>query len=204
MFLRDGQRRWYVLSHRLHVDSDPPPSLEEMWSVISALSRPWILYRGSSSLVPEHTRGHHGLLVEEEEGADAPHSQSNKVKCVEIQSHVFLSQLPTEMNQIILAAYSLAQELASSPAARRLEDLFETGPPTDLTHPVYHEACQGVDLEIQRLSRSPFAMDAISASGNVVNEREINGLNWCIERIYRGLYVEIEEYAPGDRRWCVD
>ena len=140
-----------------------------MWRVIAALSRPWILYRGSSSLFPDHTKAHHGLLVEEEEEeeeeeeAAAQHPpQSDKIKRVEIKSHLSLGRFHNEMNQI-------------------------------------------VDCEIERLSKSPFAKEAISASGNDgASEREIKGLGEYIERVYRGLYVEIEEYVDGKGGGCVD
>ena len=197
--LKDCQGRWYFLSHRLWNTSDRPPALEEMCADVSGISSLWILYRGSSSPVPESTKGHLGLLVEE---ANEQQSQRNEVTCVKIKSQVDFCHLPTEMNQICQAAYYLAQELASSAAARRLED-FGTDP-TDLDDPVYHEAFQSVCLELQRLSRSSYAMDALAASGNSVDERGSTRIGEYMERIYRGIYMQIEEYAPGNTKWCVD
>ena len=107
------------------------------------------------------------------------------------------------MIQVVQAAYCLAQELASSAAARRLEDLLGT-PPTDLDDPVYQEALQSVNLEIQRLSQSPFAVEALAASGNSADERGFPRMKEYMARVYRGIYMQIEEYAPSNRKWCVD
>lgn len=199
LILKDCRGRWYVLNHHLVDTSDRAPALEEMWALISELSGSWILYRGSSSAVPEDKTGHRGLLVEE---ANGQQSQSSDITCVEIKSQVDFGHFTTEMNQICQAAYCLAQELASSAAVRRLEDLGAAS--TDLENQVYQEAFQGVCLESQRLSRSPFAMEALVASGNSADERGSTRMAEYMERIYRGLYLQIEEYAPGNRRWCVD
>ena len=199
LLLKDCQGRWYLLRHRLFGESDCPPGLEEMCTVISRLYSPWILYRGSSSLVPNNTKAHLGLLVEE---ANGQQPQSNGFTFVEIKSQVCFGHVTTEMNLICQAAYRLAQELASSAAARRLEDLATTT--TDLANPVYREALQGIDLELQRLSRSPVAMEAIAASINSSDEQGIIRIAEYMERFYRGLYLQIEEYAPGNRKWCVD
>ena len=198
--VKDCQGRWYLLEPRLFGTSDRPPALEEMCAVVSGLSNPWILYRGSDSHIPEDNKAHLALLVEE---ANEQQSQSNEVTCVDIKSHVEFGHLPTEMNQICQAAYCLAQELASSAAALRLEDHLGTAP-TDLDSPVYQEAYHGVDLELQRLSRSPFAMEALAASGNSVDERGSTRIREYMARIYRGIYMQIEEYAPGNKKWCVD
>ena len=199
LLLKDSPGRWYILRHRQFGESDCPPGLEEMCLVISRLYSPWILYRGSSSLIPENTKAHLGLLVEE---ANGQQPQRNGSTFVEIKSQVCFSHVTTEMNQICQAAYSLAQELASSAAARRLEDLATTT--ADLANPVYQEALDGVDLELKRLSRSPVAMEAIAASTNSSNEQGIIRLAEYMERFYRGLYLQIEEHAPGNRKWCVD
>ena len=199
LLLKDCQGRWYVLNHRLctpnHISA-----LEEMYAIISELSSPWILYRGSNSSVPENTKAYHGLLVEE---AKEQQSQSNEVTCVEIKSQVNFGCLPKEMYEVCQAAYCLAQELASSAAARRLEHVLETAP-TDLDDPVYQEAFQGVCLELKRLSRGLFAMEALAASGNSADELGISIIEDYLLRMYRGLYMHIEEYAPSNRKWCVD
>lgn len=198
-FLTDCRGRWYVLKQRLFGEPDCPPALEEMCAVISGLSSHWILYRGSSSLVPDNTKPHLGVLVEEASGQQP---QSNKGTCVEIRSQVAFYHLAAEMNQVVQAAYCLAQELASSTAARHLEDLSIS--PTELDNALYQEALQGVELEKQRLSRSPFALEALAASGDSADERAFTMIGEYMERIYRGIYVQIEKYVPGNRKWCVD
>ena len=197
LLLKDNQGRWYLLAHRLLGTSDYPPAPEEISAVISRIPSPWILYRGSRSSVPANTKGHLGLLVEK---ANEQQLQGDEATCVEIKSQVGFCHLATEMNQICQTAYCLAQELASSAAARRLEAL-ETAPPDD---PVYQDAFQGLLLESQRLSRSPFAMEALAASGNSADERDTTRIEEYMARIYRGMYMQIEEYAPGNRKWCVD
>ena len=199
LLLRDCRGRWYFLRHRLFGESDCFPALEEMCAVICGLSSPWILYRGSSSLVPDDIKGHLGLLVEE---ANEQQLQSDEGTCVEIKSQVGFLHLAKDLNQICQAAYCLTQDLASSPAARRLKDLSIS--PTDLDNALYQEALQGVELEKQRLSRSPFALEALAASGNGADERAFTMIGEYMERIYRGIYVQIEEYVPGNRKWCVD
>ena len=199
LLLKDRQGRWYVLTHRL-CTTDRVPAVEEMYAIISGLSNPWILYRGSNSPIPDNTKAYHGLLVEE---AKEEQSQSNEVTCVEIKSQVNFGHVAADMYELCQAAYCLAQELASSAAARRLEDVLGTAP-TNLDDPVYQEAFQGVDLEFKRLSRSRFAMEALAASGNSANERGISRMEDWMLRIYRGLFMQIEEYAPGNRKWCVD
>ena len=199
LLLRDCQGRWYLLTHRL-CTSDRIPEVEEIYAIISELSSPWILYRGSSSVIPENTQAYHGLLVEE---AKEQQLRSNELTCVETMSQVNFGRLPREVYEVCQAGYSLAQELASSAAAHRLEDVLGTTP-TDLNDPVYQEALQGVDFEIKRLSRSAFAMEALAASGSSVDERGISTVEDYMKRVYRGLYLQIEEYAPGNRKWCVD
>ena len=197
--LKDWQGRWYSLNHRL-CTQDHVPALEELYGIISEISRPWILYRGSNSPVPENKKAYRGLLVEE---AKEQQSQSNEVTCVEIKSQVNFGRVPSEMYELCQAAYCLAQELASSAAARRLEDVLGTAP-TDLEDPVYQEALQGVDLELERLSRSLFATEALAASGNSGDEQGVSIIEDYILRMYRGLYMHVEEYTPGNRKWCVD
>ena len=199
LLLKDSHRRWYILRHRMFGESDCPPGLEEMCIVISRLYSPWVLYRGSSFPIPNNTKAHLGLLVEE---ANGQQPQSNGSTFVEIKSQVCFGHVTAEMNQICQVAYSLTQELASSAAARRLEELATTT--TDLANPVYKEALEGVDLELKRLSRGPVAMEAIAASTNNSNEQGFIRIAEYMERFYRGLYLQIEEYAPGNRKWCVD
>ena len=199
LLLRDCQGRWYYLSHRL-CTSYIVPEVEEIYTIISELSSPWILYRGSSALDPENTKGYHGLLVEE---AKEQQLESNGFTCVETMSQVSFCRLPREMYEVCEAAYCLAQELASSAAALRLEDVLGTAP-MELDDPVYQEALRGVNLEIKRLSRSLFAMEALAASGGSAGERGIATVEEYMIRVYRGLYLQIEEYAPGNRKWCVD
>ena len=198
LLLKDYQGRWYMLTHGLSGTSNHPSTLEDMYTVISTLSMPWVLYRGSRSPGPEG-RDHLGLLVEEAK----EQSQSNEVTCVEIKSQVSLCLVTTEVNQVCQVAYCLSQELASSAAARRLEDVLGTAP-TDLDDPVYQEALQGVDLESKRLSRSLSAIEAVVAIGNSADERGNSTMEEFIECMHRGLYMQIEEYAPGSKKWCVD
>lgn len=109
-----------------------------------------------------------------------------------------------EMNRICQAAYCLAQELAASAAARRLEDHLGSAP-TDLDSPAYQKAFQGLCLELQRLSRSPFAIQALAARGNSADERGSTRIGEYMARVYRGIHMQIEEYAPGYKKcWCVD
>ena len=198
--LKDCQGRWYLLDHRLDDESGRPPALEEMCAVISGLSRPWILYDGSSSLIPENTNAYRALLVEAAANEQQP--QTNELRCVEIQSHVKFGHVPPEMNQIFQAAYHLTQELISSDAARRIEDLGAGA--RDLEDPVYLEGLQGVGLEVQRLSKTPFAMKALAESGNSTGERGSGRIAEWMDRIYSGDYLQIEEFVPGDTKWCVD
>ena len=199
LLLRDFQGRWYILNHRL-CTVDHVPALEEIYAIISELSSPWILYRGSSSSVPENTKGYHGLLVDE---GKEQQSQSSEVTCVEIKSQVDFCRIPRETNEVCQAAYYLAQELAASAAARHLEDVLDTAP-MNLDDPVYQDAFQGVCLESKRLSRSLFATEALAASGNSADERGISRMEDYLMHMYRGLYIQIEEYAPGNGKWCVD
>lgn len=198
-FLKDFHGRWHTLQHHLN-GQDHPPALEELYAVISELHSPWILYRGSNSPVPEYTEAYPGLLVEE---VKEQQSQSNGAPCVEIKSQVYFSRLPNDINELCQTAYCLAERLTSSAAARRLEDILETTP-TDLDDPVYREALQSLGHELKRLSRSIFAMEALAASGHSTDERGTPYIEDLIWRMYRGLYLQIEEYAPGNRKWCVD
>ncbi|KAG7005122.1 hypothetical protein G7Y79_00021g049890 [Physcia stellaris] len=189
---------WYYLKHRLHNEPDCPPALEEMHATISRLSEPWILYGGSDSHFPDN-KGYHGLLVEI---ATDQELQSKGTTCAEIKSQVSFCTIPPELTQICEAAYCLAQELAVSDASRRCEDLAVG--PLSPDNPVHREAFKDLDLEVQRLSRSPLAIEALAATGNPIDEQEIARLAEYIERVYRGMYLYIEEFAPGNEKWCVD
>ena len=198
LLLRDCQGRWYLLNHRL-CTVDHVPASEEIYAIISELSSPWILYRGSGSSVPDNTKGFHGLLVEEAK----EQSQRNEITFVEVKSQVSFCRISNEIHEICQAAYYLSQELASSAAVRRLEDVLRTAH-TDLDGVVYQDAFQGVCLELKRLSRSGSAMEALVASGNSGDERGISSMEDYMMRMYRGLYMQIEEYALGNTKWCVD
>ena len=201
--LKDSQGRWYILVHRLlhkNIDRRPNP-LEEMCAVISELSSPWVLYDGSSSPVPEDTITHRSLLVEAE-ARNEEQSQKNEFTCAEIKSQVAFCHVDTGANQICQAAYHLTQELALSAASRRWEELAPGS--IDPEDPVYKQVLQGVDLELQRLSESPFAMEALAASGNSADQQGSAKIAENMKRFYTGQYFQIEEYVPGDRKWCVD
>ena len=199
LLTRDCQGRWYYLEHRLHGQSDCPPDLEDMCTTIARLSPPWILYRGSSSLLPESGKGHRGILIEE---ADKQQNRGNDFTCVESISHIAFGHAPTEMNQICEAAYILAQELDSTAAANHMREWENVS--QDLGDPAYRETLRAVDLEVERLSKSTVAMEALAASGNSVDERGFTRKNEYTECIYRGIYLHLEEYAPATRKWCVD
>lgn len=197
--MRDHHGRWYMLKHHLYGEPDCPPDLEAMCTTVSRLSRPWILYRGSNSLLPESGEAHRGLLIE---AADKQLSRSDDFTCVELTSHIAFGHVPTEMNQLCQAAYSLAQELDSTAAASHMREWESVS--QDLANPAYRETLQAMDLEIDRLSRSPIALEALAASGNSIDERGFTRINEYTERFYRGLYLHLEEYAPATRKWCVD
>ena len=199
LLLNDWHGRWYLLDHHLSSTWSGPPPLEEMHAVISGLSSPWILYRGTSSPVPEYQTAYHGLLVEQ---ANEQQWQNKTVPCVETKSHVGFGHVTKEISRICQAAYCLAQELTESAAAHRIEDLKTAL--IDVENPAYQEAIQDLHLEVLRLSKSPFAMEALVASGKNGDEQRIGELFELVMLIYRGLYIQIEEYVPGSRKWCVD
>ena len=196
---RDHHGRWYVLKEYLYGESDCPPDLEALCTTISRLARPWVLYRGSSSLLPESGSAHRGLLIE---AADEQLSQIGGFTSVDLKSHIVFGHVPTEMNQLCEAAYRLSQELDSTAAADRLRE-WESVPHT-LEDPAFRESLQAMDLEIDRLSRSPVALEALAASGNPINERGFTRINEYTALFYRGLYLHLEEYAPATQKWCVD
>ncbi|KAL8800586.1 MAG: hypothetical protein Q9200_007202 [Gallowayella weberi] len=199
LILQGSQGRWYLLVHRLFDSWDSPVEADELCTIISGTSSPWILYHGSDSLTPEHGRAYHGLLVEVR---DEQQSRTNEVIFVETKVHLAFGHLPTEMNQLLQTAYRLTQELASSAAATRLQSL---GTALTETHdPNYEEALESFRQESHRLSRSSFAMEALVASGNVADAQGSEKILEYMERIYRGLYLRIEEYASGSKKWCVD
>lgn len=192
LFSRDGEGRWYSLQSRQLAD------LEAFDVVLSRLTRPWILYLGSSSPIPADKENHPSLLVEE---ADERQPHSNDIMYVETYWHVGFCHLSTEMNQLCEAAYCLAQQLASSAAARHLEDLGAVL--SEQESPSYREALEAVDGELKRLARSPFAMEALIASGNTADEKGYINIGLYMDRIYRGLYIHVEDYKACTSRWCV-
>ncbi|KAL8797247.1 MAG: hypothetical protein Q9182_007231 [Xanthomendoza sp. 2 TL-2023] len=197
--LQDRQGRWYGLTHLLFDFWDSLIESDELCSIISGTSSPWIVYHGSDSLTPKHGQAYHGLLVE---AGDEQQSRSNEVMFVETKVPVVIAHVATEMNQLLQAACSLTQELASSAAATRLQN-FGTAL-TELHDTDYEAALESFHQESHRLSKSPFAMNALVVSGNIADERGIERMRGYIERIYRGLYLHIEEYVPGSKKWYVD
>ena len=199
LLMRDHHGHWYTVFHCLYCHSDCPPDLEAMCTTVSRLCRPWILYRGSRSSFPQSGKAHRGLLIEE---ADEQESQGNEITCVESKSHIAFGHVPMEMNHICEAAYSLAQELDSTAAASHMREWESVS--QDLANPAYRETLQAMGREIDRLSRSPIALEALAAGGNSIDERGITRISEHTERFYRGLYLHLEEYAPATRKWCVD
>lgn len=199
LLLKVRQGSWYHLKHGRDNTSDLLPDLEELYASISKLKNPWVLYRGTSSNTPEQGRAYDALLTE---AKSEQQSQQDDLLCVNVKTQVVFGHLPSEMNQICQAAYVLAQELASSAAAQAVEELATTD--TALDSPVYQEAFQSLDLEIERLSRSPTAVNVLTTSGNSADELGFKRLDDYITHMYRGIYIQVEEYAPGNRKWCVD
>ena len=198
LLLRSYKGYWYSLKHRLHDELDCPPTLEEMHTTISRISKPWILYGGSDSQFPNNT-SYHGLLVET---ATDQHLQSKATTCAEIKSQISVWTLPPKLTQICEVAYCLGQELAVSDAARRCEGLVVG--PLSSDNPIHPEAFIDLHLEVQRLSRSPLAIEALAATGHPVDKQGSAELVVFIERVYRGIYLHIEDFVPGNRKWCVD
>ena len=191
--LRGGQGRWYYFY------SDLPVTRKLTHAVLSGLTNPWILYRGSSSPTPERECLHVGVLVEE---ADEQQPLSNELLYVAMQSHVGYCYMDQVFGQMKEAAYCLAQQLASSAAVRHLEELATAL--TNLDCPSYREALRSVASEIERLARSPLAVEALTVSGVGTDERCTRIIENNIQDFYRGLYVQVEDYAPCTRKWCVD
>ena len=196
LLLRDSQGSWYVLKPNSFDTWDRSIESDDLCSIISGLTNPWILYDGPGSMVPEGRKGYYGLLVE---AASESLSQSKKIPFAEIKAHVSFALVSDEIHQICQAAYSLAQILASSAAAARLRSTV-----TNAQFSIPQEILQDLDLEIQRLSRSPFAMEALFASGNGADDHGSARLCDYIERICIGLYLNVDEYASGSTKWCVD
>lgn len=199
LLLKGYDRHWYYLKHRLHGEQDCPPELEEMHATISGLSKPWILYGGSQSQFPETTKGYHGILVET--AADQP-LQSKGITCVEIKSQVSFGVLPPGLTQHVEAAYCLAHQLAESAAARRCVDLAAGSP--EQNNALRLEAFEDLARELERLARTPLAIETLAASGISADEQGFARFTEYIDRMYSGIYLHIEEYAPGNRNWCVD
>ena len=200
MFLRDRQGRWYLLKHRLPKTQNRPTDLKLLAAFISRLSRSWIIYCGSSSLIPEYSKVYRGLLVQQ---VHEQQSLSKDMVYVEAKSLIIFAHVPTELNQILQRAYTLAQELAETAAGRRLAEFDDTI--INLRgNSRYQEDSQAVELELKRLSRGPTAVEALAASGNNIDERGMTMIDEYTELIFRGGYAQIDEYAPGNSKWCVD
>ena len=200
LLMRDDEDVWYLLCNRLSGEPDCPSVLESMSDSISRLSSPWILYHGSNAYGPE-VKGYDGLLVDEVH--ETP-SSGQQIPCVKTKSHAKLGRLPMAGSQccqtICQAAYSLAQTLASSAVAQRFEEYKEA----NLNDPDWVSAAREFDDEMDRLSKSTFAIEALAASGNSPDERGTSCMNAYIERFYRGIYLDVVESAPGDCRWFLD
>ncbi|KAI4116709.1 MAG: hypothetical protein LQ345_002913 [Seirophora villosa] len=187
--------------HRRDHTFDPPPDLEKLYASISRLKNPWILYIGSSSMSVE--TAHRALLTDatSEKKQQSPHDEP---LCVKIIEQVFLLPVSSDMNKMCRAAHLLAhRDLAPSAAARAVDELVTAGVEPD--SPVLQEAVRGLDLEIERLSRSPAAVDELAANGiPSVDESGYTLLRELIVSMYRGHYLQVEDDAPSDRKWCID
>ncbi|KAI4093483.1 MAG: hypothetical protein LQ344_002896 [Seirophora lacunosa] len=201
LFLKGRQGSWYSVTHRRDHTLDRPPNLEELYASISRLKNPWILYIGSSSMSVE--TAHRALLTDatSEKKQQSPHDEP---LCVKIIEQVFLLLVSSDMNKMCRAAHLLAhRDLAPSAAARAVDELVTAG--VKPYSPVLGEALRGLDLEIERLSRSPAAVDELAANGiPSVDESGYTLLRELIVSMYRGLYMQVEDDAPGDSKWCID
>ncbi|KAG8526449.1 uncharacterized protein KY384_000042 [Bacidia gigantensis] len=145
------------------------------------------------------TQAHRGILVTE---LATLRSQGDELVCVETASHVKFGHLSTELNLLCQAAYDLAQELAASDAARRLQDF--TSSQNDMDHLSYQDAFKAFNLELQRLSSSSTGRELLIANGNNVDERGFARVREYAERIWRGLYLQMDRFVPNSQKWCVD
>ncbi|KAL9594391.1 MAG: hypothetical protein Q9219_007059 [cf. Caloplaca sp. 3 TL-2023] len=200
LLLKDDQGLWYMLTHRLTGVHGFSPALEDMSQIISNLGNPWILHHGSESSKPSVT-AYEGLLVDR---VSTQQSMGQEPPCVEIKSNVSFGRLPRAGRQccetICQAAYTLAQDLSTSTIVRG----FEEWEGVHLDDSDYVHAAHGVDLEVERLSRSTVAIEALLASGNSPDEHGSACMSEYIERFFRGIYMNVEEFASGDSKWFVD
>ncbi|KAG8531222.1 uncharacterized protein KY384_004580 [Bacidia gigantensis] len=194
--MRDGQGRWYTVNRCQPAASESSAEQADLSVIISNLPIPWVLYRGSSSWIPLIGYGYRGLLVEQ---ADKQQSRSDQITAVEKKSHVTFTNLNPEMNRFCHTAYSLAQELIASTAGRRLAE-FTTNS-INLENTVYGEALQAFFLESQRLSRTSVAIDALASCGYRGDEQGYGHMNGYMAHVFRGHYIQLEEYAPYNRKW---
>lgn len=199
LFVKDGQGRWYLLGPRGNYTSALHSNLEELYACVSKLSEPWILYRGSHSDIPGRGGGHHAFLSEAKSECE---TQSNEPLCVNIKLQVDSGHVSSEMNRICQAAYSLAQDLASTAAAQAVSEFAATD--IDLETPVYWEALQNLDREIELLSKGPTAVHVLTTCGIDADELGFKRMDDYITRMYRDLYLHVEQYAPGNTKWCVE
>ena len=200
LLMTDRQGLWYVVCRRLPAAFDSFLTTEDLCAIVPKLSKPWILYHESRVPRLNGLEAHHDLLVEAEQGQEL---QDSGATSVEMKLHVNFSRLTAPNEPLAQAAHSLLQQVASSAAARHLAE-FETRNSIDLNDPVYKEALDAVDLELEQASRSQAAMEALAAGGNSVDEEGFNRFNAYLVRIFRGVYLQIEEYAPRTEKWCVD
>ena len=203
LLLKDGQGCWYLLAPRDNHTLALPSDLEDFYACVSKLNEPWILYRGSYSDIPGGGEAHHAFLSEAKSECQ---TQSNGPLCVNTKLQVDFGHVPSEINQICQAAYSLAQDLAYTEAAQAVREFVATD--IALETPVYWEALQNLnrDLnrEIERLSKGPTAVQVLTTCGigaDVLGFKRMDGYITCM---YRGLYLHVEQYAPGNTKWCVD
>lgn len=199
LLLKDGQGRWYLLVPRGNRTSALPSDLEELYACVSKLNEPWVLYRGSHSDIPGRGGAHHAFLSKAKSESQ---TQSNEPLCVNTKLQVDFGHVSSEINRICQAAYSLAQDLASTAAAQAVREFAATD--IDQETPVYWEALQNLDREIELLSKGPTAVHVLTTCGIGANELGFKRMDDYITRMYRGLYLHVEQYAPGNTKWCVD
>ncbi|KAL8961202.1 MAG: hypothetical protein Q9193_002204, partial [Seirophora villosa] len=196
ILLKGRQGSWYIVVHRRDITWDRPPDFEDLYASISRLKNPWILYIGDETAT-------HALLADATSGKKQQ-SAHDEPLCVKIIEQVSFVPLSPDENKWYLMAHLLAhRDLATSAAARAVDELVTAGVKRD--SPVLQEALRGLARETERLSRSPTAVDELAANGILsVDESRHIWLRKCIQCMYRGFYLQIEDYAPGDAKWCVD
>ncbi|KAI4178646.1 MAG: hypothetical protein L6R41_008298 [Letrouitia leprolyta] len=199
LLLREDQGSWYLLSNRRDINAIRPPDLDETHALISALSSPWILFRGDSeSAKPDSRRVHPCLLVD---AGSKPQYPYDAFSCVEQNSQLIFRHLPPDMDTACRIAYSLVTRLASSAAAQTVEALLTTFALDDPTHV---EVAQRFVLEMQRLSRMTNVMDTLHAVGVVNDEWISKSVREYLDRICCGQYVQVTTAVSGNSKWCID